>query len=360
MAITKTKSKSKGIRYKVKIRDIGGRWMKTRTWERLVDAKKEERELLATRDSGAYRQSKFTPIPFHEAANVWLGDIEQRELSVSYALRIKQYIKNHLTPYFGTKDIKELRPSNITALISWLKRKNLTSNTINSVIKGLKAMFNFHIEEENLFTNPVKKKALLKLNRVQKEPIVWTPAEAERFLAHADQKYSDKKRWVYLIYKIAFNTGMRFGEIMSLELDDFDFKNSRIRVNKSLCYKSRRVKTPKNGKTRYPPLSPSLASEARQYALRFGKRDSLFTDNKGQYFSNHTFRNCHYLKDVSEADVAKTKFHNIRRFFMRESLKKGVREAELRKIVGHGSREMIDLYMSQLEDMSEVARLVNF
>lgn len=360
MAIVKLISKMRGIRYRPRIRDIDGQWMKTHTWERLADAKKQERELLAAKDRGTYRRSRFKPLPFDEAAREWIADIGHRELSLSYTLRIEQYIKNHLVPYFGSWDIKEIRPSNIASLIDKLKRKGLTANTINSVVKSLKAMFNFHIEEENLLCNPVKKKCLIKQNNVSKEEIVWTPEEAERFMTYTDQKYQATKRWAYLVYKIATNTGMRRGEIFALELTDFDFKNSRIRVNKSLCARSLKIKPPKNGRTRYPPLSPGLALEVRKYAMMMKRRGPLFVDYQGRYYSFHTFRNCHWVKDVAEAEVPRTKFHNLRRFFIRESLRKGVREAELRKIVGHGSRDMIDLYMSQLEDMKEVAQLVNF
>lgn len=360
MAIQRLQSKQNGLRYRPLVRNFDGSWMKSHTWDRLIDAQKEERELLTARDSGKYRKSMFEALPFKKAGETWLQSLRSRDLSCSYVLRAEQYVVNHLNPVFGKMDIKEIRPSHVASLIAKLRAKKLTADTINSIVKSLKALFSFHAEEENVLTNPVKKKHIIRDNEVQKDEVVWTPEEAGKLLAYADEKYTGDKRWVYLMYKIPLNTGMRQGEILALSWEDIDFKNSRLRVNKSYCSKSRRPKPPKNGKTRYPPLSPSLARDIREYAMQMKRRGPLFKREDGQYESVHTLRNRHWLKDIEALGLRHMKYHNTRRFFIRESIRKGVREAELRKIVGHGSQAMIDLYMNMLEDMKDLAELVNF
>jgi integrase len=68
------------------------------------------------------------------------------------------------------------------------------------------------------------------------------------------------------IYTLAWNTGMRAGEILALTVSDVDFDRLTIRVNKSSDDKSRVVRQPKTRKSAASlPMSKSLASELRAY-----------------------------------------------------------------------------------------------
>ena len=358
MAIWESNSKQRGIRYKPMVRTLDGEWMKSHTWHKKLDAKKEERELLVERDKGVYGRHNFKPIPFPQATDAWLSDIENRGGSIGYLVGLKQHVNNHILRFFGTTDIKQIRPSQISAFMKCLQDKGIAPVTVNSVIKSLRAMFLFHIEEDNISYNPVKRK--FRVSRIEREPtVVWTRQEAERFLSYTDNKYKTHKRWVFLIYKIAANCGLRFGEIIALERSDFDFENKRIRISKAFSTAAMAIKTPKNGKARYTTLSPALATEIQKYIVDNQKFAHLFKDEEGNYYSYNTFRWMHYVKDVIESGVRKTKFHNLRRFFNRQYLENGGTEVHLRKIMGHAGREMTDLYFSQQENMTELAKIVN-
>lgn len=355
MAIQTLKSKHSGLRYKPLVMGPDKRWMRSQTWDRKLDAEREERKLLSLRDKGA-KSNIFAPLPFPEAADAWLQDC-QRRVSLRQYRRTESYIRNHFLPYFGDKDVKKIKPSDIAGFVEAVASKGLAVGSANSIIGSLKAMLNFHIEEDNLDRNPVKRKHRLKTGIV-KEHVVWTPEEAQTFLAYTDRKYPEKKRWAYLMYKIALNTGMRFGEILALEKGDFDFDRGNIKVSKSYCSVARQIKTPKNGKSRYAPLSQGLAEEVRRYIIDNQIFGSLFTGGQGEYQSYNTFHKT-YLRDVRESGVRETKFHNTRRFFVTHYMEKGGTETQLRKIVGHASQQMTDLYTAQRNDMREFADIIN-
>ena len=333
MSIRTITSKRKGLRYKALVRDLNGKWVPTRTWTRKADAEKEERELLSMKDKGF--GISFKPLPFDQAAEEWLGDIDRRGCSLGHRMKLRQYAKNHFLPFFGRADLKTIRQSTISGFLNHLEKKNVSANTVNAIIRALKAMFNYHIEEDNVLRNPVKKKHKSSKIDVRRKKIVWTVDEAQRFLAHADKKYSGEKRWVYLIYKIALNTGMRQGEIIALEKGDFDFPNHRIWVCKSFDYRSKKIKTVKTGKSRFVPCPPKLMEEVKSYVVSQRIFGPLFVDGKGKYRSKDTFRNIHYLRDIEEAGVRRTKFHNTRRFFNTQFVENGGSEPQLRKITGH-------------------------
>ena len=224
-------------------------------------------------------------------------------------------------------------------------------------VKKMKALFSHQIEEDRLTTNPVKRKHILRCE--DKEMSVWTPLECKQFLDYANKIYSINHREVFIMYKIASNCGMRWGEIAALQTEDIDFDHSRIRINKSYCQVGSYIKLPKSGKVRFATLSPSLAQDLREYILQKGIKGVLFKDTTGNYYSYNTFRNVHWLKDVRESGVRYIKFHNLRRFYCISFIENGGNEVTLRKLVGHQDQRMTDLYTTMREDYTELAQIVN-
>lgn len=358
MAIIKSNNPRKGIRYKPWVRDLDGQWMRSHTWDKKTDADKEERELLSSREKGAYRQNRYAPLPFVEAAEKWLKDIEQRRCSMAHIYKTRHNVERYLTPCLEHLDLKQITPSDISALVNKLANENVKPLTINGALCDLRALFNFHIEEENVDSNPVKKKHKMRILDDSPE-VVWTPDEAQKFLDQACKTHLGERRWPYLIYKIALNTGMRYGEIIALERSDFDFVNSKVKISKSYDLKAHIVKMPKSGKVRFAPLPKELADEVESYCAINKIFRELFVDKSGQYRSYSTFRNIHYFKDIARAGVRKTKFHNSRRFFIKHYIERGGNEAQLRKIVGHACQRMTDWYNTQDENMTPLADVVS-
>jgi integrase len=350
-------SKLKGNRYKVHLRDLNGKMMRSHTWSKKIDAEREERELYTMRDQGA--ANPFVPIPLAKATDMWLKDAESR-CGLGQMKKLRLAVNNYYIPFFGCNaDIKKLKPSNIAEFVVWLDKTDLAVITINNMVKTLGAMFNFHLEDDNVLTNPVKKKHRSKKVEIDKEQVVWTEDEASRFLEHADKKYRGDKRWVLLFYKIALNTGMRYGEVVALEKSDFDFEGGRVRVSKSMDRHLHQIKTPKNGKTRYAPLSSKLAEEVMSYLVDQQIFKALFLDKNNEYYSYSTFRQCHYLKDVQEAGVRQARFHGTRRFYVTHFMENGGNETQLRKIVGHAGQQMTDLYTARPNDLRKAAEVIN-
>jgi len=152
---------------------------------------------------------------------------------------------------------------------------------------------------------------------------------------------------------------MRFCEALALEKADFDFENNRIRINKSFCSYAKNIKLPKNNTTRFAPLSPILAEELKDYFVKNQTFGSLFKNGNDKHHSYDKIRHGHYLGDVKAAGVRFCNLHNLRRFFITQYVENGGGEAQLRKIVGHASESMTDLYLVQPENLGKVASIVN-
>ena len=143
MAIQKYRTSKGDVRYKALVRDRGGHWMKSHSHERKIDAEREERRLLQTRDEGAYRPERYAPLSFSDAAKQWMSDVDRRGCSCRYKLRVANSVNRHLVPYFGNMNIKAIRPSDISRYIDRSLDNGTKASTINSVLKDLRTFLNF-------------------------------------------------------------------------------------------------------------------------------------------------------------------------------------------------------------------------
>jgi integrase len=87
----------------------------------------------------------------------------------------------------------------------------------------------------------------------------FTRDQATRIVAEAKEPYKT-------IFTVAWNTGMRAGEILALNCDDIDFDRKTIRVNKSADDKTREIRQPKSVATL--PMSSGLEFVLRNYLQR--------------------------------------------------------------------------------------------
>lgn len=342
--------------YRATVRQYGKK-VHSRVFSLKSEARREEAIMKAEIAKGRNIQPQYETLPLKQAFERWFEEQVKVNGGYKYQKQVRGIFLRHLFPFFGSRDLRTIKADDVFAFRECLLKKGLSKVTINSILKKLKAIANHHIEEERLVFNPVKRKHML--GGHEREHVVWSRDECRRFLEYADRKYSEDHREVYLIYKIAANCGMRWGEIAALHVDDLDFANSKIWVRKSYCQAAKCIKLPKSGRTRFATLPPDLARELSQYVEKHNVSGILFKNEKGGYYSHNTLRNCHWQKDVAAAGVPATKFHNLRRFYQVEFLANGGNEVMLRKLVGHRDSRMTDLYVTMREDFKDVASIVN-
>lgn len=135
------------------------------------------------------------------------------------------------------------------------------------------------------------------------------------------EKAEDVDKRLYNIIQIALLTGMRRGEVFSLEWPEVDFEHSIIRLSAS--------KT-KSKKRRIIPITPAL----REILL------SLLTNKSEFVISNYTvniFRKhwLNLLKITSLPELKKLHFHDLRHLFAQNLLNEGVSLEYIQALLGH-------------------------
>lgn len=160
----------------------------------------------------------------------------------------------------------------------WRKQvvKKLSPYRINDCIKLLKAAFNYAIKEEQICKNPFAK--------IDKEPL---PAKLrKRFsieqLAELLQVCKEELPEYWCLFVLSCLTGMRVGEYTALTVNDIDFNNSKIIVEKQYTRGELKQRNKTSSSTRFVHPSNITLQVIKWHIKAFNiKSGFLFPDKNG-------------------------------------------------------------------------------
>ncbi len=129
--------------------------------------------------------------------------------------------------------MNEIKPSDV---IKWqnmmMKQKDDKGNSaspvyLKTIHNQLSAIFNHAIRFYELGSNPAQKAGNMGKEKT-KEMLFWTK---EEYLKFSDAMMD--KSMSYYIYEFLYWAGIRSGELLALTKEDFDFRKSTLRINKT-------------------------------------------------------------------------------------------------------------------------------
>ena len=211
---------------------------------------------------------------------------------------------NYLLPYFGELPITAIDARKVRNWQNSMLKKDLKPSYLKLIHGELSAVFNYGIRYYGLTENPAKiAGAIGSLN--MKATNFWTLDEFNRALEQVIDIESK------MLFTLLFWTGMRFGEALALTLNDFDFANKTVRINKT---KNRisgddSITAPKTEKSnRTIALSDEVIEQVQRYVETFydyNPKDLLFG------YGRTTFTN--RLKEAARiAEVKVVSIHSLR------------------------------------------------
>jgi integrase len=206
-----------------------------------------------------------------------------------------------IVPYFKNKLVTDIKPLDINHFYNTFKDKS-TLNTCNVI---LKLAFEKAILSEYIKTSPIIiSKPKITSNYV---PQPFNMEELKLILNTATGQFLN-------ILGIAFFTGMRIGEIISLKWIDIDFINETIDINTTM-YRGR-LQTPKTIGSR---AVIDLPIEAKQYFLSqrkmTGLKEYLFYTRFNKPYTNHASINFKLYLLLKELNLNQRGIHQTRHTF---------------------------------------------
>lgn len=233
----------------------------------------------------------------------------------------KKFFKGRYIDTINLKSVDEYKKS---------RRDKVAKSTINKETMIFQGMF----------TWAISRKLLQGKNPVAGDGVRIALPEKERRFLHRDELKrlykvinsdfcSDKDRAFILL---GLNTGMRIGEVLSLQWGEVDLAKGVIAVLNT-----------KNKTNRYIPINQELRE-----ALEVLKKDENFViNNNGSQYVDHRKMLNRILK---EADIEDFSYHGFRHTFISYLMMRGINVKAIQKLAGHKNIEETMRYAHLADD----------
>jgi integrase/recombinase XerD len=212
----------------------------------------------------------------------------------------------------------------------YLEKKHDNTITINTDLRGVRALLYFGMEEEYISYFKVK---LIKEERKIKES--YTDEEVKRLLEKPRKSnFKTYRTWVMINFLVA--TGIRLSTLTNVKIGDLDFLSRKIFLRKT-----------KGQKQYILDMSYELHNILKEYLIyRKGEEEEyLFCTVHGEQLARRRVQ-----QNIAEYNksrgIKKTSVHLFRHTFARLWIKNGGGLENLQEVLGHSTLEMSKRYVA--------------
>jgi integrase len=319
-----------------------------------------------------YRAGKLIPgnkpVSFAEFADGWWNVktckyLEWRQaqnpLAPSTIDHYKANLELHIKPFFGKLKLDAISTELVQNWIMGLSREKYNNSSINTLIATLKVMMKEAARLRLIPSNPMEK--IKKLIAHNKEVQILKSEEVQKLFPADWRKIWDSYE-IYIFNKLAACTGMRFSEIMGLQLSHIRGDHLHVCEQYSQRYGIRPLKTKDS---RNIPIAAVLRDELLPL-IKDDAQGFLFTENGNGPISRHRiYRETSAAFDKigigkEERRERGLALHHWRHFLNTALLMANVSALKVQKVTGHKSLSMTRHYAHfDSREFSEVLDVQN-
>ena len=333
----------KGITMAISKRTVNGEL----TYEVFVKVRDSSGKQVALRKRGitSEREAKRVEFEFktslegHRDKVPWSNWIEhflnkcKNEYRNSTYMNYKFNLDKWINPIWKNRFIDEITPSDVHNLI-FNHVTGVSSYTKRGLIKVIKRVFNFAIEEGVLTKNPA---VGVKVKVAEANQAVLNKNEIEIFLKEAK---SIEHRF-YPHWTLALLTGMRSGELHTLMWTDVDFVTGFISITKSWT-RYNGLGATKTSRNRVCPISKECRKFLQELKLKTGSSEFVLP----RLWEWDQGRQGQVTRDFCKGiGITSITFHDLRATFITQMLNNGVPLSKVMAIVGHSSLRTTQGYL---------------
>ena len=264
------------------------------------------------------------------------------------------YAKKHS---IGNMKLSAIKPMHITDFFKSIINRSHSARKKARFL--LNATFECAIDNDLCDRNPVRRAEIAKKAQPEKEP--FTEDEARTII-----NYAKTDEFFGVAVYIMMNTGIRSGEMRAMSVEQIDFENGVITIDRAVKH-TEELGKPKNGKTRYIPLEEDVV-EFLQSKLH---GESGYIVGGSHHVTRAGFRSRYlhffnrlnkYLESMGQERIGIKPPHATRHTFSTLRQKNGMPIAMVSELLGHSSTEVTDKYthLGSVDILSEAVRKYRF
>ena len=237
----------------------------------------------------------------------------------------------------GTLDENQVDAALVRRYIAHLSRQNAAVSTVNRVLSSLKGYFRFLVRTERATSSPlegvrgIRKQTHLPSFLFEDEVAELLKLDGDGFTELRDR----------LILELLYSTGCRISELVTVNLDDIDFKRSRILVHG----KGRKDRYVFVGAPAKRVLGDYLAYR-RERLARKGERNekALVINANGQRITQRGVAGIIQKRVIEKGIAKKVSPHTFRHSFATHILDHGADIRVVQELLGHATLSTTQVY----------------
>lgn len=217
-----------------------------------------------------------------------------------------------------------------------LKERNYASTTVSRKVAAAKSFFAFMAAEAKVKDNPTQDIRSPRVGKSLPRPI--SISEVRRLLEQPSKLPTLEAKRDRAMLELLYASGMRVGELVSLNLDDVDTKGGYVR-----CFG-------KGHKERLIPIYPKAALAVEKYleetrpSLAHTDKKALFLNRRGERLTRQGF--WQKIKEYAKAAELDAKItpHTLRHSFATHMLNGGADLRSVQELLGHANISTTQVY----------------
>ena len=251
---------------------------------------------------------------FNEFLPKYLELSKQQDCDSHYRSK-KRNLEVHVAPILGERPMNRVSLKEIEAIKIEISR-SYSPASVNRILAYIKHLFSIAQLQEEVDSNPVKKVKFLK-----------EPAGRLRYLSKQEinRLLGVCKGEVKDFIRLALNTGLRRGEVLSLKWSDIDFCNKMIVVQES-----------KSGQKGVIPMNQEVYNVLRNMRKKRKGEEKVF------HIGKHISRK--FAQSAKEAGIENVRLHDLRHTFASYLAMKGCNLITIQKLLRHKTLNMVLRY----------------
>ncbi len=288
-------------------------------------ANRQEARQAPTVNDGLHRFfDEFAP------ARIKMGWLKKRT-----AYEYNQQARKYLEPALGRLKIADVKRNDIERMVA-----PLPGTIRNRVLALTSRLFN---QFERWDLRPQHSNPAYGIERAREEARDRVLSSAElAALSKSLKKFEQQHPVSVAVIRFASLTGLRIGEILSIQWEHIDFETGRLVLPDT-----------KTGRRIHDLPEPVL--DLLVELPRFNRCEWIFTNNGKAGTIYRTVRK-HFIHIVADAGIEGVKLHDLRRTVMTQAAAAGVGVHVLKDLLGHRTTAMADRYIRSLGSSVRDAR----
>lgn len=267
---------------------------------------KTQREAKAFEREFLHKEEGSCDMAFGSLVELYIDDCKSRLKPTT--LNNKEYVINlKIKPFFKDMPINTITPTTVRKWQNELlaDESDFSPTYLKTINNQLSAIFNYAIKYYRLPTNPARDCGSMGKKNAESMQF-WTTEEFNKFMEIVNDKPISK-----VVFPLLFWTGIRSGELLALTLNDFDFENRILSINKNYARLEGKdltlePKTPKSKRLiNIPPFLCDLVNEYVTMLYDYQPNERLFNVTKF-YLRHEMNRGC------EKSGVKKIRIHDLR------------------------------------------------